>query len=326
MKKVGLIFGGISNEAEVSIMSARNVVQNFDYSIYSLVLIFWGKDGVFYKVPSIDELRTRDAVSIDTFKNEMDVALLMTHGKFGEDGVLQGMLAGHQIPYCGSRVLGSALCMDKVVCKQLMKSAGIKQVEFLSFEMQSKNDMRTDAFIAEVRAKLPLPLFVKPANSGSSVGVSKVKTYEDLRDAILLAYEHDTKILVEQGLDGVREVEVAVLGNEELTVSDPGELLPGKEFYDYDDKYVLGKSSVVIPAQLPEMQMNEIRAMARQAYVLANCKGFARVDFFVQDGVVYLNEINTLPGFTTISMFPMLMSHAGKSYKELLNTIIELGY
>lgn len=325
MKKIGLIFGGPSNEHEVSLMSARNVVKYFDYEHFELVLIYWGKNGVFYCVPEVDAtsvVKEGDQIHLENFNSAFDIALLMTHGRFGEDGVLQGLFGSQNIPYCGSGVLGSAVCMDKALFKELMLGAGIRQTKFLYAEFVEEREEKIREFMNQVELSLKFPLFVKPANSGSSVGISKVKQFDDLEHAILLALKHDTKVIVEEGLEGVREIEVAVLGNDKLLISSAGELMPGEEFYDYDDKYKLGKSIVTIPAKLHPAQEQAIRTLAEKSYRLAGCRGFARVDFFIYKEEVFLNEINTLPGFTDISMFPMLMKNCGLSYTELLNKII----
>jgi D-alanine-D-alanine ligase len=290
----------MSNEAEVSVMSARNIVANLDRTKYEPVEIFWRKDGSFDH-------------PIETWSKEIDVAFPITHGKFGEDGVLQGMLEALRIPYCGCRVLSSALCMDKAMFKKLMAGAGIPQTKFMAWDDET-----------QTLPDFPLPWFVKPANSGSSVGITRVDSSEQLGDAIKTARQHDTKALIEQAVQNAMEVEVAVLGNTELTISAPGQIIPSREFYDYEDKYIANAARVVIPAPLQPAIAERVRSLAEQAYRLADCRGFARVDFFVQGDKVLVSEINTLPGFTDISMYPKLMAAAGISYKELLSRIIEL--
>jgi len=329
MKTIALFFGGLSNEAEVSLMSARNVAKYFDYRRHKLVLIYWRKaDRRFYLVKSVDRLATsvKNRVAVEDFSRLFDIALLMTHGRYGEDGTLQAVLESQGIKYCGGRVLGSALCMDKAVFKDLVSSRGIRQAKYATLDFQSASPAELRRAERGIRQRLRLPLFVKPANSGSSVGITKVERYSDLARAIKAARRHDTKIVVEAGFVNPKEVEVGVLGNEKLIVSRPGELRLAKDFYDYDDKYKKGEAQVVIPARLSAAQEKEIRRLAAEIYRLTAGQGFARVDFFVAGGKVYINEINTLPGFTDISMFPQLLMKTGLSYTELLNRIIALAY
>jgi D-alanine-D-alanine ligase len=326
MKTIGLFFGGPDNEHEVSITSAKNIVKNFAYQKYNLVLIFWNKQGNFYLVKDINKLNgNRKKIALEDFKKTFDIALLMTHGKFGEDGILQSLLESQKIKYCGCRPLASALCMDKGLFKQYLLGQRIKQVKFIVLDYNRETDKTINAKIS--KAKLfKLPLFIKPANSGSSVGITKIDNLKNINQAIQGALKHDSKIIIEEGLVNPKEVEVAVMGNTELTVSRPGELRLAKDFYNYDDKYKLGQTKVVIPAQITKKQNGEIAALAKKVYQLCGCSGFARVDFFIAKNKIYLNEINTLPGFTDISMFPMLMMDKGLSYQELINKIIDLAY
>lgn len=282
-------------------MSARNVLAQLDRTKYEPIEIFWRKDGSFDH-------------PIETWSKKIDVAFPITHGKFGEDGVLQGMLEALQIPYCGCRVLASAICMDKAVFKALMAGAGIPQTPYI---VLNEGD-------AVVRPDFKLPWFVKPANSGSSVGITRVDVPEQLDNSVKVARIHDAKVLIEQGVRDAIEVEVAVLGNNKLTISVPGQIIPSRDFYDYEDKYLAGTSKVQIPAPLDAAVAEKVRSIAEKAYRLADCRGFARVDFFVRGDDVLLSEINTLPGFTDISMYPKLMEATGISYSELLTRIIEL--
>ena len=310
-------------------MSAKNVVKYFDYKRYKLVLVYWHKqDGRFYLVKNIEKLvlTKSNILPAPEFTKKFDVALLMTHGKYGEDGVLQAILESHKVKYCGCRVLGSALCMDKIVFKKLMQSENIRQVRYgvLDFKAQTKTEIATEK--KRIKKEFHFPMYVKPSNSGSSVGITKINKYSELAGAIEEALKHDKKIVIEEGLVSPKEIEVAVLGNKELIVSRPGELRLVKDFYNFDDKYKLGQAQAHVPAQITSAQTKEIRRFAAAAYRLAGCQGFARVDFFIAKNKIYLNEINTLPGFTDISMFPMLMMDQGMSYTELLNKIIALAY
>jgi len=325
MKKVGLFFGGLGNEAEVSIISAQNVAANFDNKKYELVLIYWHKDGCFYQVADFSNLdKSKQRIDEADFDGVFDVALLMTHGRYGEDGILQGILERYVVKYCGCGVLSSALCMDKAVCKNFLQGYKINQTKFevLNLDVEDKKDLKKK--IAKIRKTFKLPLFVKPANSGSSVGITKVEKIRQLEKAIEVASLHDGKIVIEEGLSQMREVEVGVLGNDKLLVSRPGELVLAKDFYDFDEKYKNNKTEVKIPAKLTEKQEKEILQMAEKIYRLCDCRGFSRLDFFVARNKIYFNEINTLPGFTQFSMYPMLMMKTGMSYRELINRIIGL--
>lgn len=327
-KTVGLFFGGLSNEADISISSAQNIIKNFDHKKFNLVLIYWHRDNQFYNLKNVDEMTIiskKNRINVDDFSKLFDVALPITHGKYGEDGALQGLFEMQKVPYCGCRVLSSSLCMDKAVFKTFLAGHKINQVKFDAIDLRGKKRSDIEYWIAGIKDNFQLPVFIKPSNSGSSVGVVKVTDFNKLKKAIKDAAQHDDKIVVEQGLVNPREIEVAVLGNDELTVSEPGELALDGTFYDFDEKYKNNRTQVVIPAKLNSKMKNEIKSTAGKAYRLCDCKGFARIDFFVDGNKIYLNEINTLPGFTDISMFPMLMKHTGLSYKKLINVIIGLG-
>lgn len=329
MKTIALFFGGLSNETEVSIMSAKNVIKYFDYQQYQLILIYWHKiDRCFYIVKRADHLslNSKNKVAVENFPKLFDVALLMTHGRYGEDGVLQAILESQKIKYCGCRVLASALCLDKVLFKNIISSTHINQVKFSVLDFKTMTAEEILITKNKIRKNLQFPVFVKPANSGSSLGITRVTKHSQLELAIKNARKHDSKILIEEGLLSPQEVEVAILGNKKLIVSQPGELRLAKDFYNYDDKYKLGEAQIRIPANISSTQIEKIKILAVAAYRLTNCQGFARVDFFVVNNKIYLNEINTLPGFTDISMFPKLMFSLGIGYQKLLNKIIRLAY
>lgn len=330
MKKIGLFFGGLSNEAAVSVKSAKNIAANIDRKKFSVSLVYWHKDGNFYILDDFDGIKKTGMakrITPDQFKKSFEVALPITHGKFGEDGVLQGIFESVKLKYCGCRVLSSALCMDKSAFKTLMEGQGVKQTRFISFEFGKNDTIDGDKLFQTITSEFKAPFFVKPANSGSSIGISMVKTKNDLKPAFIAALKHDRKIIVEQGLIKPREIEVAVIGNgQELIISNPGELVPSEEFYSYEDKYKLNKTEVIIPAELAGNEKKSISALAKKAYISSGCSGFARIDFFISAGNVYLNEINTLPGFTSSSMFPLLMMEKGMTYKQLITEIINLAY
>lgn len=328
-KKVWLFFWGMSNEHEVSIASAKNVIKHIDQQLFELVLIFWSKKGDFYKINSIEDIQLLEEsqkISFENIKSHIDIALLMTHGKYWEDGVLQAMLERQKIPYTGCRVLSSSVCMDKWFFKQLMDKNTIKQTRFEIIDFSLVNDETYKEKLQLIQKTLPLPLYVKPANSGSSVGITKVTDFNLLESAIQEARKHDSRIIVEEWLISPKEIEVAVLWNWVLTISEPWELILTKDFYDYEDKYKNNEVSVKIPADINESLRLEIKTLAEKIYRISDCRGFARIDFFISNNHIYINEINTLPGFTDISMYPMLMQSTGMSYKELITQIISLAY
>lgn len=327
MKTIWLFFWWMSNEAEVSINSAKNIAKYFDKKKYALVLIYWDKDGSFYKVHNIADYKKfskKNHIHPSDFSKIFDIAFPVTHGKFGEDGHLQSIFAVNRIPYCWCRVLSSALCMDKALFKLFLAWHQIPQVHFihLDFHLMSAADIQEK--ITFVKTHMKLPLYIKPANSWSSVGIEKVTSYADIENAVNKAKKHDNKIVIEEWLVHPREIEVAVLWNEKLLVSDPGELLLAKDFYDYEDKYKKNEATVRIPAKLSAEEKCQILSLAKKVYHLCDCSGFARIDFFLHGKIIYVNEVNTLPGFTDISMFPMLMQHMGLSYPALINKIIAL--
>jgi len=319
----------MSNEHDVSIASAKNVIRNIDHQLFDLVLLFWSKDGIFYKIDTIEDissLKESQRILFENIKAYIDIALLMTHGKYWEDGVLQAMLEQQNISYTGCRVLSSSVCMDKWFFKELMDKNNINQTKFESIDFSLMNDKLYRDKLELIQKTFPLPIYVKPANSGSSVGISRVDDFGLLDSSIQEAKKHDSKVIVEEWLVSPKEIEVAVIGNWILTISEPGELILTKDFYDYEDKYKNNEATVQIPANISESLRWEIKLLAEKIYRISDCRGFARIDFFVIDNQIYINEINTLPGFTDISMYPMLMQSTGISYTELLTKIISLAY
>lgn len=347
--RLAVIFGGQSSEHEVSLMSATSILQNLDPEKYDVTMVGITKTGkwLLYTGP-VEDLTTgaweRGPVTPAFLSPDptvhglvalggagaqvipLDVIFPALHGKNGEDGTIQGLFQLSGIPYVGCDTLSSAICMDKAVTHSLLNTADIEQAHYLWF-YADRFDVAPDTIKNKIKARLDFPVFVKPANAGSSVGVSKVERFEDLDDAIRKAAKEDKKIVVEEGIRG-QEVECAVLGNREAQASIVGEIGASAQFYDYDDKYVNGTSQLYIPARIPEEVSEKIRQTAVRAYRLLGCSGLARVDFFVTEGDqrVILNEINTLPGFTSISMYPKLWMAMGLTYGELLDRLIDLAF
>ena len=347
MKNILILFGGRSSEYEVSLQSAYSVIKNIPKDKYTVTLMGITKDGrwLLYegdteKIPS-DEWQgancTKAAISTDfgdssiivyrdggNEKITVDACFPVLHGKNGEDGTVQGLLELAGIPYVGCRTLASSMCMDKAVTNMTADYAEIPQAKWLSVSIADYYEDK-DAFADACIEKLGLPVFIKPANAGSSVGISKAKTRSDIYSAMETAFREDSKVVAEENIDG-REVECAVLGNAKPAASVIGEIKPESEFYDYEAKYISGTSKLCIPAELSEEKSDEIRALAVKAYKAMGCTGLSRVDFFIRnsDSKVLFNEINTLPGFTSISMYSKLFDASGIPYGELVDRLINL--
>lgn len=344
--KLAVIFGGMSTEHDVSIVSGTSVIKNLDKLKYQITPIYINKNGEWFlytkNIEEIDLLKLGEEPKeielienpIKTLKNT-DVVFPVLHGLYGEDGTIQGLFELLKIPYVGCKVLGSSLCMDKVYTKIILDKAKINQAKYVyvrkienSYVMYDEdfNEISLDLekISEKIIEKCGLPVFVKPSNSGSSVGIKKAKNIEELKNAIRYASEFDSKIVIEENING-REIECAVMGNEVVNASCVGEILPAEDFYSFDAKYNNSESRVVIPANIDNYISEEIRKMAIKAYKAVDGKGLSRVDFFVEKETnkIYLNEINTMPGFTTISMYPQLWEKSGKGYSELLDELIE---
>ena len=352
MKKtrVGILFGGKSAEHEVSLQSAKNIIDAIDKTKYELVLIGIDKQGRWQLTDSSRYLlnaqnpkliklnRAGDdsmaivpgssenqlvAVSDKPTPEKIDVVFPVLHGPFGEDGTVQGMLRLAGIPFVGAGVLGSAVGMDKDVMKRLLRDAKIPTAEFLTLYRHNR-----DAYSFEqAQELLGSPMFVKPANLGSSVGISKVRDRGQYSKALDVAFSFDNKVIIEEAISG-REIEVSVLGNENPIASIPGEIVtdPKHEFYSYDAKYIDENGALLeVPAQLPKHLVEEFQKSAIQAFKTIDCEGMARVDFFLVDNKkILVNELNTIPGFTKISMYPRLWEASGISYTELISRLIQL--
>ncbi|TCZ77688.1 D-alanine--D-alanine ligase [Paenibacillus albiflavus] len=354
--RVGLVYGGKSGEHDVSLQTAFAVIQALDFSKYEIKPIYITQNGewrngqkliaplehkealVFEATPSnmnsstalmpifqgLQQSTEEKAYISSDNNDQVDVVFPLLHGTNGEDGTIQGLLEMANIPYVGAGVLASAVGMDKVMMKKIFADAGLPQCVYRYFtRSQWMKDQHHH--LMEIEVSVGYPCFVKPANLGSSVGVSKARNRDELIQAVEFALKYDRKVIVEEFINA-REIEVAVLGNDDPEASIAGEIVPSNEFYDYKAKYVDGKSVVVIPAEISDEVMQEVREMAVRAFQSIDGTGLSRVDFFIrkEDQAIMINEINTMPGFTPISMYPMLWRETGKPYRELLDDLIRL--
>ena len=350
--RIAILFGGRSGEHEVSLMSARSVLSALDPGKYEITQIGITKDGVWLAGENVLEALEKGQIdgrnlkpvviipdqfnnrfweiqkmdstwTLETFAN-VDVVFPVLHGTFGEDGTLQGLLELADLAYVGAGVTGSSVGMDKGIFKDVMRAHGIPTVESV-IVLRGEIEKDLEAVVRQAEAVAPYPLFVKPANLGSSVGITKCNTRADLGEGLLEAAAYDRRVLVERGLNA-REIEISVLGNDSPQASVAGEVLPSREFYSYESKYIDGTSGLLIPAPLPAGTAEKIRQMAVTAYIAIDCAGMARIDFFLEKstGEVYLNEVNTIPGFTTISMYPKLWEASGLPYSKLVDRLVEL--
>lgn len=347
--RVGVLFGGKSAEHEVSLQSARSIIDALDPDKYEVVMIGIDKQGRWLLNNATTALLGRDskllkmnnngsssslalmpgegkdkliAVTGSQTAGAIDVVFPVLHGPFGEDGTVQGLLKLANLPFVGAGVLGSAVGMDKDVMKRLLRDAGLPVSKFVVVSRRDKDNLKFSALTNE----LGLPMFVKPANLGSSVGVAKVKDEADFKAALAHAFEFDNKIIVEEFIP-CREIECSVLGNDDPIASVPGEIVPQHEFYSYEAKYLDEKGALLkIPAEITPAQTAEVKRLAVEAFKTLCCEGMARVDMFLRttDGKFFVNEINTIPGFTNISMYPKLWEASGIPYRELVDRLITL--
>ncbi len=342
---IAVLFGGVSSEHDVSTVSAKGILSNINKEKYNLVLIGITKTGEWFLfdddinlLPNDEWLKSSSLkkafitpdtaihgiVTEDGKQIYLDAVFPVLHGKNGEDGTIQGLFQLAQIPFVGCDATSSGVCMDKGITNAVLDAVGIKQAKWLSFSSYEYRN-NPEKYITEAFDKLSSPIFVKPANAGSSVGISKASNETELRKGIETALKEDKKVVLEEFIDGF-EVECAVLGNEEPVAAEVGEILAAAEFYDFDAKYNNPESQTLIPARLPAEKRNKIRAVALRAYKALGCEGLSRVDFFVRrnNGEILLNEINTIPGQTPISMYPKLFEAVGVSYAELIDRLIAL--
>lgn len=332
-KSLILLYGGRSAEREVSVLSAESVMRAINYDLFSVKTYFITKEGDFIKTqefeakPVADEkLMTNATVDMTRKIKPSDiyedgaVVFPVLHGPMGEDGSIQGFLEVLKMPYVGCNILSSSLAMDKITTKRVLESAGIAQVPYVA--VVDGEDLEQK--IQEIEEKLSYPVFTKPSNMGSSVGISKSDNQEELRASLELAFKYDSRVLVEQGVTA-REIEVGLLGNADVKSSLPGEVVKDVAFYDYQAKYIDNKITMAIPAQLPEGVVNTMRQNAETAFRAIGGLGLSRCDFFyTEDGQVFLNELNTMPGFTQWSMYPLLWENMGLAYPDLIEKLVRL--
>lgn len=348
--RVGIMFGGRSGEHEVSLRSARSIMDAIDKTKYEVLPIGITKEGRWIAggdplaalqsgqettpaallgepgertIMAIEPAPERQGLSLRDIAT-VDVIFPVLHGPFGEDGTIQGLLELADIPYVGAGVAGSAVGMDKALFKSIMTARGIPILPY-ELVLRSEWEAKPEAVMERIEQKLEYPVFVKPANLGSSVGISKAKDRASLAQALSEAAAYDRRLLVEQGVNA-REIEVSVLGNEDPIASVPGEVIPGDEFYSYADKYLHDDAQLLIPAPLSAEQIKDVQRIALAAYTAIDCAGLARCDFFLDrdTGAIWMNELNTIPGFTSISMYPKLWEVSGISYPELIDRLIQL--
>ncbi|MBD3360858.1 D-alanine--D-alanine ligase [Candidatus Peregrinibacteria bacterium] len=341
---IGVIFGGRSGEHEVSLVSATSVIGALNPEKYEIVEIGITQNGKWYTGNGcLESFKQQDYSGLQQiflstdpkmrgFVNDkgdfynIDIFFPVLHGPFGEDGTIQGLFEIMNIPYVGCGVLASSTAMDKLQCKSLWESAGLPVVPYIGFNRNAW-EIKKDIIFEDIEKNIGFPCFVKPANMGSSVGITKVKKKADLLNAIDFAASFDRRILVEKAING-REIECSVIGNNDPVAAPVGEVIVGGEFYDFYDKYVNGVSMTQVPADIPDKTAEKIKEICIKAYKLLDCGGLSRVDSFLDrdSGEVYLNEINTMPGFTSISMYPKMIEAHGISYEELVDKLVDLGF
>lgn len=342
--KIGVIFGGMSTEHDVSIVSGTTVAKRFDIDKYDVFPIYIDENGKWFKCTNIsrdykvgDKIENTEEIdNVINYLKQFDVLFPVLHGLYGEDGTIQGLFELLKIPYVGCKVLGSSVAMDKVYAKIVFDKANIKQANYEYIRKCDDEYIYIDKQFNEKRCKLKevceiisenlnYPVFVKPSNSGSSVGINKANNIEELEKFIEYASKYDKKILIEENLIG-KEIECSVLGNEDVKASCLGEIAPAENFYTFDAKYKNSESKLTIPANINSELSDKVRNIAIKAFKAIDGKGFARVDFFVNEETedIYINEINTLPGFTEISMYPKLWEQSGIEYSKLLDELINL--
>ncbi|NRD77607.1 D-alanine--D-alanine ligase [Bacillus sp. BRMEA1] len=341
--KLGLLYGGKSAEHKVSLQTALAVIKALDLEKFEIHPIYINEEGRWIKGPELLEpVETVQALEFNQAgqlsplslapalfhaenqeKAPLEVIFPLLHGPNGEDGTVQGLLELLNMPYVGNGVLASAAGMDKVIMKNIFAQAGLAQVNYVAF-IKSEWEIAKEQTYIKVEDELGYPCFVKPANLGSSVGISKCRNRAELETAFAEAFQFDRKIIIEEGVVA-REIEVGVLGNDAPECSVAGEIVPKKDFYDYKAKYEDGETALIIPAEITDHEYEEIKDMAIRAFKALDCSGLVRADFFLtKEGKVLINEVNTMPGFTPFSMFPLLWKHTGVEYPQLIERLVEL--
>lgn len=332
--KIVALYGGKSAEHEISILSAYSMLQAFYFEYYQVQLVYITKEGTWLKGPLLTEApaaeevlhlteETATKIKVGDIQEEDTVIFPILHGPNGEDGTIQGLLETIDMPYVGTGVLSSACAMDKIMTKHVLQQIGIPQVPYVAV---AKGDWRKsqEEVFDYCEGSLVYPMFIKPANMGSSVGISKAETRKELQQAIDLAFQYDRRVIVEQGIDA-REIEVGVLGNDEVRTTVAGEIVKDVAFYDYESKYIDNQVTLQIPAEIPEKIQDKARELAEKAYVALDCSGLSRCDFFLtNNNELFLNELNTMPGFTPFSMYPLLWQEMGLKYGDLIEELIQL--
>lgn len=343
--KIAVLFGGRSGEHEISVISARSMLNAVDKNKYEIIPIYITSDGRWFHwkgfasggpppddtfIPYLPVADPTADAFLQNLKGEhalpADIVFPLLHGPYGEDGTVQGLLEIAGVPYVGSGVLGCSLAMDKAMSKTVMRAEGIPTVDFVTLDRRTYEN-NGEKIVGRIESNIGYPIFVKPANMGSSIGITKVKIRDELGPAIVDAFKYDSKVICEQGVYA-RELECSVLGNLDPEAAEVGELRPKREFYDYEAKYVTEDTDLVIPAQVAPEIRERIRELAVKAFVVHDCRGLARVDFFyIEDkDIILVNELNTMPGFTPISMYPKLWDAAGLSYSGLIDKLVDLGF
>lgn len=337
--KLGLLYGGKSAEHKVSLQTALAVIKALDLEKFEIHPIYITVEGQWIKGPQllepVEHVKALEFSSADQSSplsfaptlfeadSPLDVIFPLLHGPNGEDGTVQGLLELLNLPYVGNGVLASAAGMDKVIMKNVFAQAGLVQVNYVAF-IRSEWEKEKEEIYNKVETELGYPCFVKPANLGSSVGISKCKNRDELEKAFVEAFQFDRKVIIEEGVVA-REIEVAILGNDEPQCSVAGEILPKKDFYDYTAKYEDNNTGLIIPAEITNEEYELIKDMALKAFKALDCSGLVRADFFLtKDGKALINEVNTMPGFTPVSMFPLLWKHTGIEYPKLIERLVEL--
>lgn len=330
--KVGLIFGGMSNEKDISIKSCECIYKEIDKNKYDVTLIYMDSFGNFHEVENTYLENKKIIENVFEFLKSFDVIFPVLHGKYGEDGTVQGMLEILKIKYVGCNVLSSSICMDKVFTKYVFEKAGFNQAKYEWIKYKDEKVIYVDKNLEEqiidfdnleliISNNLKYPVYVKPSNSGSSIGISKVNDKNELLEGIKLASSTDEKIIFEEEIIG-RELEVAILESDELIVSEVGEILTDNNFYDFDKKYNNFVENTCITKNLSDITINKLQKSALKAFNAVSANGLSRVDFFLKDDKIYINEINTMPGFTAISMYPKLFENKNLSITELIDILI----